>query len=281
MFPKCIAILISAYLSLSMVAAEKYYVLDITKTFSGLSLNNIVVEEIDGTPENIGSGDYQAMVLSDGEEIFSTFTSILDNEGQKVYIPYFRKADRVEIKNTAQDTLISIDVGSYSDRCGDKICQKHESFESCPADCTSGDKDEYCDRLREGICDPDCFLALDPDCKVQDKEVQPERQKPIKNKSEVQSSSEVTLPKTQIDSVLINLIILSGAIIGIMLVISFFLIARHTHQRQEMEIRQYITHYQQQGYSLQQIRIYLTDYYKNTKLVHRIIDEYTKQKERL
>jgi hypothetical protein len=38
-----------------------------------------------------------------------------------------------------------------------------ESYLNCPIDC-AGKKDSYCDRLPDGICDPDCARTDDPDC---------------------------------------------------------------------------------------------------------------------
>lgn len=58
-------------------------------------------------------------------------------------------------------------------KCGDDICSSCinaidqyacENFKNCPADCHSGGKDYYCDKKRDGICDPDCKEEKDPDC---------------------------------------------------------------------------------------------------------------------
>lgn len=47
--------------------------------------------------------------------------------------------------------------------CGDKVCEIAETYNSCPADCQSGGADNYCDKVKDNICDPDCF-GQDPDC---------------------------------------------------------------------------------------------------------------------
>ncbi|MBN2251263.1 MAG: hypothetical protein JW724_04240 [Candidatus Altiarchaeota archaeon] len=49
--------------------------------------------------------------------------------------------------------------------CGDGACERAESHASCPNDCPSGGKDNYCDALKDGVCDPDCPPKTDPDCK--------------------------------------------------------------------------------------------------------------------
>lgn len=50
--------------------------------------------------------------------------------------------------------------------CGNDVCNSpKENFGNCPQDCFSGSKDGYCDKVRDGICDPDCRLEEDLDCK--------------------------------------------------------------------------------------------------------------------
>ena len=49
--------------------------------------------------------------------------------------------------------------------CGNKVCNVGESYESCPKDCPSGGKDDFCDNVKDGRCDPDCLRqGEDPDC---------------------------------------------------------------------------------------------------------------------
>ncbi|MCK4491911.1 MAG: hypothetical protein KAU03_04755 [Candidatus Altiarchaeales archaeon] len=52
-------------------------------------------------------------------------------------------------------------------RCdGNGICEinKGEYYLNCPEDCRSGGRDDYCDRVIDGRCDPDCRAEEDPDC---------------------------------------------------------------------------------------------------------------------
>jgi len=52
--------------------------------------------------------------------------------------------------------------------CGDGTCGTSEDVKNCPKDCLSGGIDEYCDGIRDGVCDPDCavFGGNDPDCNL-------------------------------------------------------------------------------------------------------------------
>ena len=45
-------------------------------------------------------------------------------------------------------------------------CENFENFYSFPDDCPSGSKDNICDALIDGKCDPDCLEGVDPDCNI-------------------------------------------------------------------------------------------------------------------
>ena len=47
--------------------------------------------------------------------------------------------------------------------CFEWPCENIENFLTCPNDCPSGSKDNYCDLQRDGVCDPDC-IYYDFDC---------------------------------------------------------------------------------------------------------------------
>lgn len=52
--------------------------------------------------------------------------------------------------------------------CGDNLCYfLEENYGNCPKDCNSGVKDNYCDKVSDGICDPDCNISQDADCVVE------------------------------------------------------------------------------------------------------------------
>jgi len=49
--------------------------------------------------------------------------------------------------------------------CGNKACDKpQENYLTCSMDCPSGAKDSYCDKVKDGRCDPDCAAGDDTDC---------------------------------------------------------------------------------------------------------------------
>lgn len=48
----------------------------------------------------------------------------------------------------------------------DRVCEveEGENYNICKADCSSGSKDNYCDGVEDGTCDPDCKSYQDVDC---------------------------------------------------------------------------------------------------------------------
>ncbi len=63
------------------------------------------------------------------------------------------------IKNEADIKIESVTCDN------NRICGKGENYKNCPQDCPSGSKDGYCDKVSDGICDPDCASHKDKDCK--------------------------------------------------------------------------------------------------------------------
>jgi putative hemolysin len=59
--------------------------------------------------------------------------------------------------------LMGLKLGGTT--CGDGVCGISENHKKCPADCPSGSRDGYCDRVKDDKCDPDCDVREDPDCK--------------------------------------------------------------------------------------------------------------------
>jgi hypothetical protein len=53
------------------------------------------------------------------------------------------------------------------------ICQGLENYRNCPGDCPSGSKDNYCDGLKDGVCDMDCTGGEDPDCELAEPIISP------------------------------------------------------------------------------------------------------------
>ncbi|MBW2971283.1 hypothetical protein KY320_03940 [Candidatus Woesearchaeota archaeon] len=59
--------------------------------------------------------------------------------------------------------LIILSYVGFSVECGNGACDNSETYLLCPEDCPSGGYDNYCDKIEDRICDPDCTND-DPDC---------------------------------------------------------------------------------------------------------------------
>jgi|GEM_PF-1926779 len=96
----------------------------------------------------------------EGKEKVSPF--ILEKSSQTIVIPYFRNAKTLEIYEKNR-TILRIDLGYFAKVCGDNICEPHENWFECPADCPLAAPDNICAYLKDNVCDPDC-PERDPDC---------------------------------------------------------------------------------------------------------------------
>lgn len=87
---------------------------------------------------------------------------ILKETSTVINLPYHRDGNILVLYGPDSKKLDQADIGYLADVCGDSICQPHESFESCPKDCSAGGKDDYCDYKNQ---------AGDPDCKIIDQAI--------------------------------------------------------------------------------------------------------------
>ena len=109
---------------------------------------------------------YTAKLISFKEIILEEIRfDVSENGDFLVKIPYHKDSSEIVIYNDKNEKELTVDVSYFADVCGDGVCQKHESYEDCRQDCKSGGKDDYCDKVGEGKCDPDCKESEDIDCK--------------------------------------------------------------------------------------------------------------------
>ena len=79
-------------------------------------------------------------------------------------IPYFEDGKTINIYDSDGNHVLSVDVSKFN--CGNGLCELDydENYITCSRDCPSGSADNYCDGIRDGICDPDCTIEGDTDC---------------------------------------------------------------------------------------------------------------------
>jgi len=165
--------------------AEKTYLVSLSYDRGNLSFNNVYATESMAPDRKYNLGkDYTAKIVSfSGQTLYSFDFSVpntifppppinetdkapspivLENLSWIVFAPQFDDASKLEVYDQKK-MLFSADIGYLSDSCGNRKCEKHESYTSCPADCKANIRDGICDYIRNNICDPDC-PNIDPDC---------------------------------------------------------------------------------------------------------------------
>lgn len=119
-------------------------------------------------------GNYSLKILNSDDNVlwersfdiqFILFTEppeFLENVPIVLTIPYNEDAFKVIFYH---NTKILYDEKILELLCNkNDICESFENYLSCPDDCASGSKDNYCDKILDGVCDPDCAEEVDIDC---------------------------------------------------------------------------------------------------------------------
>jgi len=174
--------------SLTYGAENKIYVLNLNYNQGKLSLVDVSVE-IGYSPDRKIQPEegYRCEVISFMGDVLYSFkfelpvklatppplknenvTSIvyLDNVNFTLLIPYYKNGRAINIYDQYNFLVLSVDVSNFAKPCGDNICETelNENYKTCPQDCPSGGADNYCDKVKDNICDPDCKENEDIDC---------------------------------------------------------------------------------------------------------------------
>src|SRR3989338_801860 len=161
---KIIAYITLMILIASAVNADKYFVLDINyiQIISSVTFNGVSLREVANAVKAPDKSGFLVKTVSfENSDIDIAYYTLNENKNYHLYIPYSKNAARIEVYNLNNSKVMDIDVTSFADTCGNKICEEHESYESCTKDCSSGGKDDFCDSVKDDICDPDCPLKAD------------------------------------------------------------------------------------------------------------------------
>ena len=233
-----------------LVAAESAYVItlgysDNTVVFSGISIKNVPVPQpslVTGyhilEQRNFGGSiTYE----NSFQPVPGTFT---------VATPYQSDTREIIVRDPQQEAVLSIPVLQFADTCNNGICEPQESFETCSQDCASGGSDDFCDELRDGVCDPDCTGTFDGDCRVEQVFQKTESKGTIKEEKYVLTAPQ---PAEKAASLNFVIMIIGGLVLIAFIGVGFIVVhTRKTHKINQM--REYAAQTLNQGYTPQQIR---------------------------
>ncbi|MCX6821173.1 MAG: hypothetical protein NTW30_00170, partial [Candidatus Aenigmarchaeota archaeon] len=87
---------------------------------------------------------------------------VSDNIATVLMLPYYPNAKTISISKSGEE-ILTINLELLCDNNG--VCDNYENYFSCMNDCHSGSDDGTCDKVKDGICDPDCAIpSYDSDC---------------------------------------------------------------------------------------------------------------------
>lgn len=167
----CIIFAVALFIVISTpVFAERVLLVDFgIANNDSVALNDVMV--VDGKPTMFSEGAYSLKLLdSSGAAISSQSMSIVffisgigDVNTTIVESRFsgFENAGKLQLLHN--DKVIFESPIALCDN--NKVCNNYENYLSCPNDCPSGSADRYCDKVKDGKCDPDCAKDADEDCK--------------------------------------------------------------------------------------------------------------------
>ena len=264
-------LLISAFILISTIAyAEKAYILELSNIDNTITYSSVKVTDSIIPEKYVLKDSYSAELIDFSDT--TTYKTSFSPAGYGPFtltLPYKTDAKEIIIRNPSNEELLRIPVLQFADTCNNAVCEPSESYETCPEDCPSGGKDDYCDGNRDHICDPDCTEEADPDCLKQVKEEIkiPEPEKIFEEEIEFPSEEE----KIKKGSNTLTIILISALALVIIFIISIIVLKTRSKFEEKSRVRDYIAEYLRQGYDIQQIKQGLINRGYNPKEIDEII----------
>ena len=253
---KIIIYLAVALILINSVNAGQYFVLSINYILGSLTFNSISLKELDKSVAYHDKAGFLIKVISfDDTELKKIYYNMSENKNYLVYLPYDKNSARIEVYNPDNSKIMDIDVSSFADTCGNKVCEAYESYESCKEDCHSGGKDNFCDGVKDGICDPECSSKLDADCQENKQSEIIGNQSVSSNKQnvDVANNNENNAEQNSVPSPYFSWILIGVGVLLIAL-LAFLFVKKRKEDTIIEALKRYITENIRRGYTLQQIK---------------------------
>ena len=226
----------------------------------------IEVVSFDGDILHKRNFEFPLEIAFDSHEVVEEgLTQMLDSATVELLFPYFTNGKTINIYDPDNTKVLEIDIGYFAKVCGDNQCQPHESNADCPQDCPSGQKDDFCDKIAEGICDPDCLVG-DIDCPGQ------EAKGIVKQPEDVPGEP----PQDILPTFPILQIIILAIVLGLLLLyvkIKAKPKEKKQEEAKEIQLKTYIMKNLRSGYTAQQIRQNLIKTGQNKEIIDKAFAE--------
>lgn len=252
---KKISVYILVFLLIASSAyAEKYFVLDVNHILGSLTFNSISLKEVDRVVQYSETSGFLIKLKSFGDlDIKQIYYSMAAAKNYQIYVPYDKDAARIEVYNPSNSKIMDIEVSSFADTCGNNACDAYESYESCTKDCSSGSKDDFCDSINDGICDPDCPSKADADCAESQKSEA--LGNPINNPSALPNKKQPAKIDKKNSTGSSNYLLWGSIVVAAIIpVLIFTFVRKRKEERIVNTLKQYIFANIQRGFTLQQIK---------------------------
>jgi hypothetical protein len=131
---KKIILIIAFILLCSCIYAEKAYVVQLGSTEDFLVFNSLNMGEREVKEFPPGTNYLAEVIDFNGNVIFKTPFEPPAYGPFALTLPYQENAKEIRIRDQ-YSVIMSIKVGQYAEVCGNKVCNRDETKESCPEDC--------------------------------------------------------------------------------------------------------------------------------------------------
>jgi len=239
---KIIILTILFILAVSSVHAAKYFVLDVNNIDGSVTFNSYSLKEIDRVIENNGKQGFLIKTVSYlGKDINKMFYDISENKNYIIYVPYNKDAAKIELYNLRNSMIMELNVGSFADTCGDKICEDYETFETCSVDCSQSGKDIISNENRDKVTEPiSANQALNQTSSTSEGNTPADNEPNYKNEAQ----------KSNINYYFVGILV---AFIVVAILI-FVFIKKKKEDKTISSLKEYIIENQRKGFDLQKIR---------------------------
>ena len=126
-------------------------------------------------------GDYAVAIDENFAQLTVNYDEVFGTkEGQMfLVVPYVEEASSLVFQH-GKIKLAEYPLKKLCNNNG--ICEQNENYLSCASDCKPDEKDGYCIRFKDDVCDPDCAYGIDPDCEKKHAESRPDIFKLLRDK---------------------------------------------------------------------------------------------------